>query len=191
MNKITLPALLLTAFVGSFSLTGISARASEVEVPADGSAAGEVSATFTIDDELLAELGYNVVASVPLSLPLNYNASSKKFANSGKIFCRGIVPSGKKITINVNEAGLKYGKLYDPDGTSTDLSGAEGFNISLSRNEWSKAECYTNLSKIRAGDDASVTSSLSVTVPADGFIPTSGGTYTTYVPLTIRQESAL
>lgn len=190
MNKSKFKLISGLALAMIFLTQIATVRADELNVPADGSASGEVSATFSVDDEILSQLGYNAVASVPLSLPLSYNPDTKKFANSGIIYCRGIVPEGKKITICVNETGLKYGKLYDPDGETTDMSDVTGFDISLTKNSWSRTDCYTNLKRINAGSDASVTGSISVTVPGRGFVPSSNGTYTTYVPLTIRQEPA-
>ena len=164
-------------------------RAEELTVPADGSANGEVTATFTIDDEVLAGLGYNVIASIPVTLPLSYNSAAKNFSNEGTVYCSGILPTGKKVTVTVNESGEKYGKIYDPSNAAESVAGQTGFDVTLSRTTWTKADCYTNLTKRRGGDEATETGSLSVTVPGSSFIPKATGTFKTYVPLVIRQEA--
>ena len=162
--------------------------ADNVSVPSSGSASQEVTATFSIDDDTLSNLGYGVIASIPISMPLSFNSSTKVFSNSAAVYCSGVLPSGKKVSVTVNESAEKYGKVFDSENESTSVKSKTGFDISLSKTDWSKSECYENLSKINASQDATQTGNLTVAIPGNGFIPKGAGTFSTYVPLIISQS---
>ena len=177
-------ALTLTALLPSPDVL-----ADDVTVPADGSTDEQVTATFTIDEETLASLGYGVVASIPVSMSLSYNASAKNFSNSAEVYCSGVLADGKQVSVSVNESGDRYGKVYDSSDRASSVKGKTGFAVSMSKTTWTKAECMENLTKLSSSEDATQTGKLSVAVPGKGFIPSGTGTFKTYVPLVIRLES--
>ena len=166
----------------------VTVRADNVSVPSSGSASQEVTATFSIDDDTLSNLGYGVIASIPISIPLAFNSTTKIFSNSAAVYCSGVLPAGKKVSVTVNESAEKYGKVYDSDNEATSVKTKSGFDISLSKTSWSKSECYENLTKINASQDATQTGDLTVAIPGKGFIPKGAGTFNTYVPLVISQS---
>ena len=166
----------------------VSVRADDVSIPSSGSESREVTASFSIDDDTLSNLGYGVIASIPVSMPLSFNSSTKVFSNSAAVYCSGVLASGKKVSVTVNETAEKYGKVFDSDSESTSVKSKSGFDISLSKTDWSKSECYENLSRINASEDVTQTGSLTVAIPGKGFIPKGAGTFSTYVPLIISQS---
>ena len=188
--KRTLASTALIAAMAFSLLVGQTARAEDVTVPSTGSESKNVTATFTIDDDTLASLGYSAVASIPVSMTLSYNSSSKLFSNSGTVYCSGILNDGKKISVMVNESGEKYGKVYDPSETATSIAGKTGYSVSLTKTAWSKSECQENLTKINNSEEATKTGTLTISVPGKGFIPSGTGTFKTYAPLVISMTDA-
>lgn len=191
-KKRTRPRTFVLAFALVFSLLAspITSLADSVDVPSSGSTNEEVTATFTIDEDILSSLGYGVIASIPVSMPLAYDSTSKNFSKSADVYCSGVLAGGKQISVSVNESGEKFGKIYHSNEVPVSVKGKSGFDISLSKTKWSKAECYTNLSKVNNSEDATETGTLSVTIPGNGFIPSGAGTFNTYVPIIIKQEDA-
>ncbi|MBR1627857.1 MAG: hypothetical protein IJ679_01150 [Lachnospiraceae bacterium] len=186
----TLASITLVAAMAFSVLAGQTARAEDVTVPSTGSEGKNVTATFTIDDDTLASLGYSAVASIPVSMTLSYNSSSKLFTNSGTVYCSGVLDSGKKVSVTVNESGEKYGKVYDSTEAATSVVGKTGFSVSLSKTAWSKSECQENLTKINNSEEATKTGTLTISVPGKGFIPSGTGTFKTYAPLAISMTDA-
>lgn len=185
-----LASVTLMAAITLSMLTGQTVHAEDVTVPSTGSENKNVTATFTIDDDTLASLGYSAVASIPVSMTLSYNASNKLFSNSGKVYCSGILNDGKKISVTVNESGEKYGKVYDSSDVATSIAGKAGYSVSLSKTSWSKSECAENLTKINNSEEATKTGTLTISVPGKGFIPSGTGTFKTYAPLVIAMTNA-
>ena len=188
--KRTLASITLATALAFSLFAGQTARAEDVTVPSTGSENKNVTATFTIDDETLASLGYSAVASIPVSMTLSYNSSSKLFTNSGTVYCSGILNDGKKISVTVNESGEKYGKVFDSTDAATSVAGKAGYSVSLSKTAWSKSECQENLSKINNSEAATKTGTLTISVPGKGFIPSGTGTFKTYAPLVIAMTDA-
>ena len=162
----------------------------EVDVPSSGNIRRDVSATFTISDGILGDLGYSAVASIPVSMSLDYDWTTRLFTQAAVVYCSGVLDSGKKISITVNESGEKYGKVYDPSDEASSVAGKTGYSVSLSKTSWSKAECRENLEKISDGLEATKDGELSISVPGRGFIPSGMGTFKTYAPLVISMEDA-
>lgn len=186
MSGVTMAAVMVCG-----TLSGaMTAYADDVTVPSSGNASRDVTATFSIDDDTLASLGYSAVASIPVSMTLSYNSSDKVFRNSGTVYCSGLLDNGKKISVTVNESGEKYGKVYDPSDAATSVAGKSGFSVSLSKTAWSKAECRENLEKLNNSEAASKTGTLTISVPGRGFIPSGTGTFKTYAPLVIAMTDA-
>ncbi len=181
--------LIMAAMTGVLVLPA-EALADEVTVPADGSASSEVEARFTIDEDVLNSLGYNCIASIPINLPLVYNDTTGKFSNTASIYCSGILPAGKQAQITINQDSSRFGNVYDPDENAASVKGKTGFSVNLSKSVWTKQDCLTNLSDINESNSPRETGTLSVSVPGKGFIPSSTGTYTTYIPLIISEESS-
>lgn len=165
-----------------------AARADEVAVPSTGSAGRDVTATFTVDEATLADLGYGAVASIPVSMTLSYDSAAKTFSDSGTVYCSGVLGDGKKATVTVDTGADKYGTVHGPGTETASVKGKTGFAVSLSKTEWTKDECRENLTKLSGNNDATKTGTLSVAVPGKGFIPSGAGTFRTYVPLVIGQE---
>ena len=180
--------VIIFALICGIMAAPYNVRADSVDVPSSGTTSEEVTATFTIDEDTLASLGYGVIASIPVSMPLSYDTGTKVFSNSAGVYCSGVLDSGKRVSVTVDTTGEKYGKVYHANEDPVSVSGKSGFDISLSKTKWSKAECYTNLSKVNNSEDATETGILSVKIPGTGFIPSGAGTFNTYVPIIIKQE---
>ena len=167
-----------------------AAKADSVAVPGEGSTDGEVTATFSITEDMLPGLGYGVVASIPVSMALAYDTQDKTFSNSAAVYCSGVLADGRKVSVTVDGSSDKYGKVYDEADRASSVKVKTGFSVSMSKTSWSKAECMENLEGLDSGGEAAKTGELSVSVPGKGFIPSGTGTFRTYVPLVIRQEAA-
>lgn len=177
-----------------FMTSPISVHAENVDVnvPSFGSSSQDVTATFSIDSDILNDLGYGAIVSVPITVPLTYKSLDKVFEGEGKVYCCGVINDGKKVTVNVDTISTELGKIVDDSSNEYNVSGKEGFAVNMSRTEWSQSEMASNLTRLTNGNiDNLLASTLSVTIPGRGFVPKVTGSFESTIPLLIRQENAV
>ena len=187
----TIPLALCGALlVGTSSMTALADSTNDVTVPTSGESSQDVTATFTIDNDILIDLGYGAIASVPVTVPLSYNSSDKTFEGERTVYCSGVINDGKKVTVNVDTVSTDLGKIVDSSDNEYNVDEDDGFAVNLSRTEWSQSEMASNLAKKNAGNaDNLITSTLSVVIPGLGFVPKVTGSFESTIPLLIKQES--
>ena len=97
------------------SITPLTAHAenTDVTVPTFGSSSQDVTATFTIDNDILIDLGYGAIVSVPVTVPLDYKSNTKTFEGSRTVYCSGVIDDDKKVTVSVDTISTEYGKIVD------------------------------------------------------------------------------
>lgn len=159
---------------------------SEVGVPSDGTSTTQlVDGRFTVTEDDLAGMGYGPKVSVPVSVSLAFGSGAEGYFGSGEVYAYGIIGSGKHVSVEVNGAHEKYGKVYDASGQDCTRTAPGGFTGTLSKTGWSSADCYGNLKEVLGGQNASGTGTLSVGVAKEAFLPRGTGAYTTSIPLVI------
>ena len=187
----TVPIALGMACLLMVSTLSAHAENTDVNVPSFGSSGQDVTATFTIDNDTLIDLGYGAVVSVPVTVPLSYKSLTKTFEGDREVYCSGIINDGKKVTVNVDTVSTDLGKIVDSSNNEYYVDGTDGFAVNLSRTEWSQSEMASNLTKVNNGNlDNLIKSTLSVTIPGRGFVPRVTGAFESTIPLLIRQENA-
>ena len=165
------------------------AENTDITIRPSGVSSQDVTATFTVDNDTLIDLGYGAIASIPITVPLTYNSSTKSFEGERQVYCAGVIGDGKKVTVNVDTISTDLGKIVDDQNNEYNVSTAEGFAVNLSRTEWGQSEMETNLARKNAGHmDNIIASTLSVTIPGRGFVPKVTGSFESTIPLLIRQE---
>ena len=185
------PIVFSAALLMMISPLSVHAENTDVNVPSFGSSGQDVTATFTIDNDTLIDLGYGAIVSVPVTVPLSYKSLTKTFEGDREVYCSGIINDGKKVTVNVDTVSTDLGKIVDSSNNEYYVDGKEGFAVNLSRTEWSQSEMASNLTKVNNGNlDNLIKSTLSVTIPGRGFVPRVTGAFESKVPLLIRQENA-
>ncbi len=185
----TIPLALCGAMLlGGSPMIVNAADTTDVTIRPAGESSQNVTATFTIDNDTLVDLGYGAIASIPITVPLSYNSSDKAFEGERQVYCAGVIGDGKKVTVNVDTISTDLGKIVDDQNNEYNVSTAEGFAVNLSRTEWSQSEMASNLAKKNAGNfDNMIASTLSVTIPGRGFVPKVTGSFESKIPLLIRQ----
>ena len=188
------PAVL--ALIGALLLCGspLTAYASntDVTVPSSGTADQNVTATFTIDNDTLIDLGYGAVVSVPLTIPLSYKSTTKTFEGEGEIYCSGLLAEGKVVEVTIDPTDEKYGFVSDSEGTSYNVRSSLDFGVSLDKFRWTPAEMQENLTNIQAGNYSDIIGGeLFVAIPGLGFVPKVTGNFESIVPLVIQQINAV
>lgn len=177
--------LTLTTLMASMPMT---AFASTQTIDPEEQDTFEVVASANVTDEDLAELGMNVVVSIPTEIALSLNGS-REFSGSDKIYAYGIMDSDSKLSVTIDAANEAYGKVKyrkSASGVGTE-SAANFFSTvaeSLSRESFSAEETKDNYLAQRDGNSMTTFSTLDVSIK--NLIPTSGtGIYYTTVPLQI------
>lgn len=160
--------------------------ASEVCVPTDGSSATElVNCSFTVTEDDLNAMGYGPKVSIPVSVSLSFNSASKTYSGTGEVYAYGVIDSGKKVSVTVDETHEKYGKVFHASGQDCTQTDSDGFSGALSKTSWNQSECYANM-EADSSEFMTNTGELSVTVSKDTFLPRGTGAYKTYIPLVIE-----
>ncbi len=187
--KITTIALGAALLLSASPITAF-AENTDVNVPSLGTRSQDVTATFTIDDDILIDLGYGAIATIPINVPLSYNSSNKTFEGGRTVYCSGVIPENKKVTVNIDTISTDLGKIVDNHDNEYNVSSADGFAVNLSRTDWNQSEMALNLSRVEAGNlENLITSNLSVTIPGRGFVPRVTGSFESTIPLIIKQET--
>ncbi len=168
-----------------------AANDATVSVPNSGSAEQSVTATFTIDEDTLTDLGYGAVVYVPLTVPLAYKSHTKTFEGKKTVYCSGVINEGKQVSVSIDTVNSDYGTVKDEGDNSYQVKNRENFAVSLSKTVWSQKEMLQNFNIISNEGELSHlnTGTSSVTIPGKGFVPKITGDFPTVVPLIIKQES--
>jgi hypothetical protein len=190
-RKLSLLALALAMVLFAVPKTAY-ASSSTSTVPSTGTTSKNVTATFTIDDEIMQQLGYGAVISVPVNIPLSYSEFFKKFVGSAEIVCSGVIDEGKSVVVSIDTSSASYGRISDSGSNTYSVKGKDGFAINLTKDSWTSAEMLTNYNILNnedtTDDGTTLSSLLSVNIPGNGFIPKVTGDFTTTVPLVIGIE---
>lgn len=109
MKKIAAVLLTLTAFCAALP-SNVFAADQTVTV-GDGGSSCEVTASATVTDQDLEDLGLNVVISFPTEVALALDKGTKSFKGSDSIYAYGIMDSGKSLTVAIDPANAAYGKV--------------------------------------------------------------------------------
>lgn len=185
-------ATALTVGIAVGTLPGITAFADttkDVAVPSTGQTTQDVKAYFNVTQEDLNALGYDLIVTVPLSFQLGFDKLNKAYKGSGKVSASGVLDSGKVVSVKIDTAHEKYGKIFVGDSTS-DVTAREssGFKSGMTKEQWTSLMCYENLKNRMTSSAMKWTSDLSVTVPFSAFTLKDLGEYFTTVPLVISLQ---
>lgn len=189
-RKKTLAATLATVTVLMASLPIPVSAATQTVDPAEKDSF-EVVASASVTDEELAELGLNVIISIPAEIALSLD-ENKAFSGSDKIYAYGIMDSDSKLSVTIDAANEAYGKVkYRKSASGVGTESAVNFFStvaeSLSRESFSAEETKDNYLAQKDGNSMTTFSTLDVSIK--NLIPTSGtGIYYTTVPLQISMQ---
>lgn len=166
----------------------------------DGSC--EVTASATVTDEELKELGLNVVVSFPAEVALTLDSGSKTFKGTGSVYAYGIMDDGENLTVTIDSGHVAYGKVkYRASAGGASSDSADNFFATVTEKMakvsnsvegsdqldavgFTAAETRQNYFDKSGDDEISAYAKLSVSI--GGLIPTSGkGIYYTDVPFKI------
>ena len=200
MKKIAAVLLTLTAFCAALP-SNVFAADQTVTV-GDGGSSCEVTASATVTDQDLEDLGLNVVVSFPTEVALALDKGTKSFKGSDSIYAYGIMDSGKSLTVAIDPANAAYGKVKYRGSAGAQVS-APSNNFFASVTEklvkvsnstpgteqvdevaFSAPETLQNYLDKSGNDEISTYARLDVEL--GGLIPASGkGIYFTNVPFKI------
>ena len=187
-KKLAATLLTLTAIMASMPTTAFAST--ETVNPAEKDSF-EVVASANVTHEDLAELGLNVVVSIPTEVNLSLD-ENKAFSGSDEIYAFGIMDTDSTLSVTIDEANDAYGKVkYRTAASETGVDSATNFFATvaetLSKESFSAAETLANFLADRDGQDMENFSTLDVSI--QNLIPTSGtGIYYTNVPLKIAVQ---
>lgn len=180
--------LTLTTLMASMPMT---AFASTQTINPEEQDTFEVVASANVTDEDLAELGMNVVVSIPTEIALSLNGS-REFSGSDKIYAYGIMDSANSVSVTIDTDHAAYGKVKYRTALSGSVveSSTNFFSTvteNLSKDTFSADETKENYIAKVQGSDMEKFSELDVNIK--NLIPTSGtGVYYTNVPLKIQLQ---
>ena len=199
MKKIAAVLLTLTAFCAALPSNAFAAD--QTVTVGDGGSSCEVTASATVTDQDLEDLGLNVVVSFPTEVALSLDKGTKSFKGSGNIYACGVMDSGKSLTVAVDPANAAYGKVKYRAGAGAQVSSpSNNFFASVTEKlvkvsnstsgaqldeaAFSAAETLQNYLDKAGSDEISTYARLDVEL--GGLIPASGkGIYFTNVPFKI------
>lgn len=199
MKKIAAVLLTLTAFCAALPSNAFAAD--QTVTVGDGGSSCEVTASATVTDQDLEDLGLNVVVSFPTEVALSLDKGTKSFKGSGNIYACGVMDSGKSLTVAVDPANAAYGKVkYRVSAGAQVSSPSNNFFASVTEKlvkvsnstsgaqldeaAFSASETLQNYLDKAGSDEISTYARLDVEL--GGLIPASGkGIYFTNVPFKI------
>uniref|UniRef100_UPI004057098A hypothetical protein n=1 Tax=Agathobacter sp. TaxID=2021311 RepID=UPI004057098A len=179
----------LVAMAAFMTALPVNAFASEQVVDPAENDSVEITASATVTDADLTELGLNVVVSFPVEIALTLD-EDKAFSGAGTVYAYGIMDTASTPSVTIDDTNAAYGKVkYRADAQSEGTDSAANFfaNVTetLSKESFSAEETLNNYLAQREGSDMPASSSLAVSIK--NLIPTSGtGIYYTNVPLKIE-----
>ena len=185
-KKFTAALLTIAAFMTALP---VNAFASEQTVDPTENDSFEITASATVTDADLTQLGLNVVVSFPVEIALTLD-EDHAFSGAGMVYAYGIMDNGSTLSITIDETNAAYGKVkYRADAQSEGTDSAVNFfaevTETLSKDSFSAEETLNNYLAKREITDIPAISSLAVSIK--NLIPTSGtGIYYTNVPLKIE-----
>lgn len=109
MKKIAAVLLTLTTLCAAAPMNAFAAD--QTVAVGDGGSSCEVTASATVTDQDLEDLGLNVVVSFPTEVALALDKGTKSFKGSGSIYAYGIMDSGNNLTVAIDSANDAYGKV--------------------------------------------------------------------------------
>ena len=184
-KKFTAALLAIAAFMTALP---VNAFASEQVVDPTENDSFEITASATVTDSDLAELGLNVVVSFPVEVALTLD-ENKAFSGSGTVYAYGIMDTGKTLSVTIDSTNAAYGKVkYRADSGSEGEDSMTNFFATvteiLDKETFTPEETLNNYLAQRESNDMPNFASLAVSI--NNLIPTSGtGIYYTNVPLKI------
>lgn len=200
MKKIAAVLLAFTAFCAAAPANAFAAD--RTVAAGDGGSSCEVTASATVTDQDLEDLGLNVVVSIPTEIALALDAGTKSFKGSGSIYACGIMDSGNSLAVAIDHANAAYGKVkYKADAGAQASSPAGNFFASVTEKfvkvansapgtekldeaAFSASETLQNYLDKAGGSEISSYARLDVEICS--LVPASGkGIYFTNVPLKI------
>ena len=167
----------------------------------DGGSSCEVTASATVTDQDLEDLGLNVVVSFPTEVALALDKGTKSFKGSGSIYAYGIMDSGNNLTVAIDSANDAYGKVKHRANAGAQVSSpSNNFFASVTEKlvkvsnsasgeqldeaTFSASETLQNYLDKAGSEEMSAYAKLDVEL--GGLIPASGkGIYFTNVPFKI------
>ena len=173
------------AVVGMPGMNAFAAT-STVEVPDSGQKDEVIKAYFDVKQSDLEAMGYNPTVVIPVSMNLSYDDSKGEYTGSDVIYAAGVILENKKVQVKIDTLSEHYGKVYEINTTDNIAFGKDGFNCTLSKENWTSTECYANLRDKMNGEDISSKSTISVHVPTKNFVPKKPEIHMTNVPISIK-----
>lgn len=199
MKKIAAVLLTLTTFC---AVAPMNAFAADQTVTVEGGGSScEVTASATVTNQDLEDLGLNVVVSFPTEVALALDKGTKSFKGSGSIYAYGIMDSGQSLTVAIDSANDAYGKVkYRANAGAQVSSPSNNFFASVTEKlvkvsnsasgeqldeaTFSASETLQNYLDKAGSEEMSAYAKLDVEL--GGLIPASGkGIYFTNVPFKI------
>lgn len=199
-NKIAAALLSMAALCATFPMDAFAADQT-VEAGDSGNTC-EVTASATVTDQELADLGLNVVVSFPTEVTLALDKDSRDFKGTGSIYAYGIMDSAKSLTVSIDSGNAAYGKVkYRSGAGGAATESADNFFASvtegmakvsnsvegsgdLSEVSFTAPETLQNYLDKAGNEEISTYAKMSVDIGS--LIPTSGkGIYYTNVPFRI------
>ena len=184
-KKLVATLLTVSAMMASMPMTAL---ASTQTVDPTENDSFEVTASATVTNEDLAELGLNVIVSFPTEISLSLD-ENKAFSGLDVIYAYGIMDSNNNLSVTIDNTSEAYGKVkYRADSSEVGVESPTNFFSTvaetLSKESFSAEETKDNYLAQMEGSDMTNFSALDVSI--QNLIPTSGiGIYYTNVPLKI------
>lgn len=186
-RKFAALALTLATMIAATPMS-VFAESQTVDVSETDSFA--VSASASVTEQELADLGLNLIVSFPTEIALSLN-EDKEFVGSDKIYAYGILDPGNILSVTIDYDSTAYGKvMYRSVGSLSGGMEAEdnyraNVTTSLSKTSFTASETQENYLKRENGEEMSGYSTLSVTIA--NLLPSEGkGVYFTNVPLKLE-----
>lgn len=199
-NKIAAALISLTALCAMIP-ANVFAADQTVEVEESGNTC-EVTASATVTDQELKDLGLNVVVSFPTEVALTLDTNTKEFKGAGNVYAYGIMDSDKQLAVAIDSENAAYGKVkYRAAAGGAASTSANNFFASVSEkmvkvsdsvegtgqlDEVSFTAPETLQSYLDKAANSEIGTYAKLSVNIGSLIPTSGtGIYFTNVPFRI------
>lgn len=173
---------------GPSGLNALADTTTDVKVPETGQLEQQVEAYFNVTRDDLVAMGYDLIVTVPVSFQLNFDRDSRTYSGSAEVSASGVLDSGKAVSVTIDKAHEKYGRIYtgSGDGAKDVTKDVAGFAAAMSQEKWTSEMCFANMKDRMESSDVTRTGSLSAEVPFSIFTLESLGKYYTTVPLVIK-----
>lgn len=152
----------------------------------DTTKSATTTAGLTIDNTVIEDMGYGLIASVPVTMDLAYDSNTKSFKGASDVYASGIVDAGKSVNIKTTQESINS----VTQGVHTiDVTGYGTCEVTKDHT-FDAETCMANSRYFKESTGSLVANSLKAEIKAEplvkGVAPDTLGEWTAAIPITIE-----